>query len=489
MPVQNDMQQRRNTRGNVPVTENKMPVQNDMQQRRNTRGNVPVTENTRSPPRHQGAKPFTVNNNTGQRTSTASTLNPQRITSPPECITPISSSSSQQQGVMMFQRRLEDINRQLHERLRATEDRFQQLERSVQNRSNRNQRDSDSDESSSSRRRRRRPARRNNPNIINKPPVFDGHSLSWESFKSMFEMRAEALSWNEQERFLNMRMCLAGKAVEYFIKLEDQGKCDTYHDFIRRMELRFSHKDDPATVRMQFSNLRQMLDESLEDWGERVMTLAYQAFSGLDAAFVEHEMVNRFCAGLYDKDAAQFVMNSTPTSMEDALRRVRRYQENAISIYGNARKVRTVSREQSQSHSEQRTRSPNPATPSKAMQPHPKMESDTNHTSKENTMTEMMRRLIQQQQEIMNHIQPSPPMQNPSASPKRKSACFNCNSPDHFANDCPKRGTCFICSSRDHFAANCPHREIGACYFCGKTDHKMPTCPKMFADMPNPRPE
>ena len=69
-----------------------------------------------------------------------------------------------------------------------------------------------------------------------------------------------------------MRMCLAGKAVEYFIKLEDQGKCDTYHDFIRRMELRFSHKDDPVTVRMQFSNLRQMLDESLEDWGERVMT-------------------------------------------------------------------------------------------------------------------------------------------------------------------------------------------------------------------------
>ena len=101
----------------------------------------------------------------------------------------------------------------------------------------------------------------------------------------------------------------------------------------RWMELRFSHKYDPATVRMQFSNLRQMLDESLEDWGERVMTLAYQAFSGLDAAFVEHEMVNRFWAGLYDKDAAQFVMNSTPTSMEDALRRVRRYQENAISIY------------------------------------------------------------------------------------------------------------------------------------------------------------
>ena len=129
--------------------------------------------------------------------------------------------------------------------------------------------------------------------------------------------------------------------------------------------------------------------------------------------------------------------------------------------------------------------SPNPATPSKAMQPHPKMESDTNHASKENTMTEMMRRLIQQQQEIVSHIKPRQP-KHPSASPKRKSVCFNCNSPDHFANDCPKRGTCFICTSRDHFAADCPHRETGACYFCGKTDHKMPTCPKTLADMPNP---
>ena len=34
-----------------------------------------------------------------------------------------------------------------------------------------------------------------------------------------------------------------------------------------------------------------MVDESLEDWGERVVTLAYQALSGLDAAFFEQEMV------------------------------------------------------------------------------------------------------------------------------------------------------------------------------------------------------
>ena len=245
-----------------------MAPQNNMQQRRNTRGNVPVNENTRSPPQHQGAKPFTVNKNNGQRTNTASTLNqnvpvPKRITSPPNGITPISSGSSQQQGKMVFQRRLEDINRQLHERLRATEDRFQQLERSVQNRSNRNQRDSDSDESSSSRRRRRRPTRRDIPNVMNKPPVFDGHTISWESYKSMFEMRAEALRWNEQERFLNMRMCLTGKAVEFFIKLKDQGKCENYRDFIRRMELRFRGK----RIRPQFEcNSRTFAKEQMNHW-------------------------------------------------------------------------------------------------------------------------------------------------------------------------------------------------------------------------------
>ena len=317
---------------------------------------------------------------------------------------------------------------------------------------------------------------------MNKPPVFDGHSISWESYKSMFEMRAEALGWNEQERFLNMRMCLTGKAVEFFIKLKDQGKCENYRDFIRRMELRFSHKEDPATVRMQFSNLRQRADESLEDWSERVMTLAYQAFSGLGAAFVEQEMVTRFCSGLHDKDAAQFVMNSTPTSLDDALRRVRRYRENAISIYGNTRKVRAVAKETSKSNYGQRSRSSSPALQNKAKLPQPKMESGKSDTSKENTMEEMMRRLIQHQQEILSQIKPRGAKRSPSPSPRRPSGCYVCHAQDHFANECPKKGSCFICSSKDHFAADCPQRESGACYFCGKTDHRKPKCPDMLAN-------
>ena len=191
--------------------------------------------------------------------------------------------------------------------------------------------------------------------VMPKLPVYDGVSSTWDSFRNMFEMRANALGWNEQSRFQNMCLCLTGKAVDYYVKIRDQGKCRTYRDFQQQMDLRFNRREDPATIRLQFSHLKQGVDEPLEDWGERVMTKANEAFHGIDPAFIEQEMIMRFCSGSTDKEAAQFVMNCSPTSLEDAMKRFKRYKENSLTIYGGSRRVRAIQK------SNYRSRSPSPS--------------------------------------------------------------------------------------------------------------------------------
>ncbi|KAH3720727.1 hypothetical protein DPMN_063631 [Dreissena polymorpha] len=41
-----------------------------------------------------------------------------------------------------------------------------------------------------------------------------------------------------------------------------------------KMERRFGYRDLPKTARVTFSSARQVLDESVDDWADRVLTLA-----------------------------------------------------------------------------------------------------------------------------------------------------------------------------------------------------------------------
>ena len=104
------------------------------------------------------------------------------------------------------------------------------------------------------------------------------------------------------------------------------------------MELRFDRKKDPHTLQLQFTNLKQTLDETIEDWSEQVMTLGHGAYEGLTSGFIEKQIVFKFCAGCIDKDAAQHVMNSQPATSEEAIQRMKRFKENNRSIFGNSNK-------------------------------------------------------------------------------------------------------------------------------------------------------
>jgi hypothetical protein len=236
--------------------------------------------------------------------------------------------------------------------------------------------------------------------MMPKLPVYDGTSYSWDSFRNMFEMRANALGWDEMERLENMCLCLTGKAVDYYVKIRNQGKCRTFREFLQQMDLRFNRREDPAIIRMQFAHLKQAVEETLEDWSERVMTKANEAFTGIDPAFIEQEMITRFCSGSNDKEAAQFVMNSSPTSLEDAMKRFRRYRENLLTIYGGSRRVRAIQRSnyragsQSPNRNSQRNQSSSPRQNTS----YPKKEDTTKASEQVNgdSMTELLQQLLVQ---------------------------------------------------------------------------------------------
>ena len=51
-----------------------------------------------------------------------------------------------------------------------------------------------------------------------------------------------------------------------------------YKDLIIKLEKRFGFRELPETAQVQFSNARQTPDELLEDWADRILSLATRFF-------------------------------------------------------------------------------------------------------------------------------------------------------------------------------------------------------------------
>jgi hypothetical protein len=118
-----------------------------------------------------------------------------------------------------------------------------------------------------------------------------------------------------------------------------------YKDLIMKIEKRFGFRELPETAQVQFSNARQTPDELLEDWADRVLSLATRAFEDLPENHMYQQEVVRFGQGAADKEAGSYASNIRTKNIEEAIVKMRWHQHNHQAIYGRPpwREVKQVS--------------------------------------------------------------------------------------------------------------------------------------------------
>ena len=79
-----------------------------------------------------------------------------------------------------------------------------------------------------------------------------------------------------------------------------------------------------------------MSEESLDDWADRVITLATKAYKDLPEKYLVKQTVNQFCIGLLDKEAGQHVCVSRPDDLEGAINGVRWFQHTHKAMYSKS---------------------------------------------------------------------------------------------------------------------------------------------------------
>jgi hypothetical protein len=133
---------------------------------------------------------------------------------------------------------------------------------------------------------------------------------------------------------------LEGRASDFYSHIVQRDPDIEYFDLISKFKRRFDFKDVTETLILEFQNAKQKSDESLVEWGQRVVDLAMDAYHDMPDERMYSMAVRRFCQGVYDKEAAQYAANFRPATIDIAIRTVRNFQHNRNMIFGKQKSVR-----------------------------------------------------------------------------------------------------------------------------------------------------
>ena len=162
---------------------------------------------------------------------------------------------------------------------------------------------------------------------------------SWRAFYTKLTAFADERYWSARQRTNQLCMCLEGKSSAFYTMLVHRDPEIEYYDLVHQLQRRFDSREPPEAVQLAFASARQLLDESVADWADRVADLAHRAFHELPDDCHQRQIVLKFCQGCLEKEAGLYAMNSRPiiSSIDKALELVRWYRHTRKAMYGRSR--------------------------------------------------------------------------------------------------------------------------------------------------------
>lgn len=265
---------------------------------------------------------------------------------------------------------------------------------------------------------------------IPKAITYDGRS-SWQAFYTKFSKYAEVQHWSAKECKDYLCWCLDGKASEFYALLIERNRELEFFDLVRKLEKRFGYKDLPETAHIQFMQARQLPQESLDEWADKVLTLATRAFQSLPDEHMYTQAVMRFCQGSVDKEAGQHAANLRPQSIEEAMDKIRWFQHTNQAIYGRSsrREIKYVSSDIEEDA---------PVRVRVTTQTKPNLETRINNLeSQMGAIHQNVEKLTVGFQKIFSSWTNRRNSYSRSPSPARSNNCYKCGGTGHFKRDCP----------------------------------------------------
>lgn len=171
--------------------------------------------------------------------------------------------------------------------------------------------------------------------------TYDGTS-DWKSYHLQFVHTATRFEWGELQKLDNFLMCLRGKALKYFSTRPTSVQRD-FDTLVDKMAQRFGDKDLPHSIRRQLQDVKQTIEESIEDYAERVQEMATEGYVEASEDIVEMMATEAFLRDCQNNQAALLAMDKDPKRIDLALQYVKSAIHNRKVLLGQKKtEVRKV---------------------------------------------------------------------------------------------------------------------------------------------------
>ena len=139
-----------------------------------------------------------------------------------------------------------------------------------------------------------------------KTPRFHGHVGEWENFEYQFNAVAGMYRWTEDEKFGQLLVSLKDEAVTY-VRTLPPGVDNNYQDLMSELRQRFQGAERPEAIRRQLPDVKQRVDETFEQFADRIrglVAIAYREFGPAATGMMDAMAKETFLRGLRDRDLA-----------------------------------------------------------------------------------------------------------------------------------------------------------------------------------------
>ncbi|CAG2220118.1 unnamed protein product [Mytilus edulis] len=164
---------------------------------------------------------------------------------------------------------------------------------------------------------------------------------NWKAFYTKFTGYAEAAGWTDKQKREQLCWCLEDKASDFYTVLLESNKDIAFSTVVTKMVKRFGFQEPQETSQIQFQTITQKKEESLEDWADRVLSLATQSFKDLSEEYMTKQAVMKFCQGCNDPEAGQHACGFKPVSVENAIDIIKWFQHSRKAVQAHIAQGKT----------------------------------------------------------------------------------------------------------------------------------------------------
>ena len=155
------------------------------------------------------------------------------------------------------------------------------------------------------------------PTIVHKPVPFDG-KVSWDSYKTQFEILAKMNHWKEPEKAAHLAISLRGPAMGVLHNLPSEER-HNYNALSTALDIRFGTAHQVELSHMHLKNRTRRRDESLPELAEDVERLTRCSYPDAAADMIEVLAKDQFIDALQDEEMRLRVRQSRPSTLRQAL--------------------------------------------------------------------------------------------------------------------------------------------------------------------------